>query len=64
MMARTTNRRGRTAAMAFVALLIALPGFLFTSRATPIPPNARPLALDRFLAAVDQVKPRRRRMFW
>jgi hypothetical protein len=32
------------AAIAFVALLIARPGLLVTSRATPIPPNVPPTA--------------------
>jgi hypothetical protein len=55
-MARDSNRSGRPAAMVFVALLIALPGFLVTVRATPIRPAAPP-ALDRFLAAVRGVTP-------
>jgi hypothetical protein len=56
MMARDFNRSGRPAAMVFVALLIALPGFLVTVGATPIPPNAPP-TLDRFLAAVRGITP-------
>jgi hypothetical protein len=55
-MARDSNPSGRPAVMVVVALLIALPGLLVTSRATPIPPNAPP-ALDRFLAAVDHLTP-------
>ena len=42
--------------MVVVALLIALPGFLVTLRATPVPPDAPP-TLDRFLAAVRGVTP-------
>ena len=56
MMARDSNRSSRPAAMMFVALLIALPGFLVTIRATPIPPDAPP-TLDRFLVAVRGVTP-------
>ena len=56
MMARDSHRSGRPAAMVLVALVIALPGFLVTVRATPMPPNARP-TLDRFLAAVRGVTP-------
>jgi hypothetical protein len=56
MIARDSKWSGRPAAMVFVALLIALPGFLVTVRATPIPPDASP-TLDRFLAAVRGVTP-------
>ena len=56
MMARDPSRSGRPAAMVFVAFLIALPGFLVTVRATPIPPDAPP-TLDRFLAAVRGATP-------
>jgi hypothetical protein len=42
--------------MVFVMLLIALPGFLVTIRATPIPPDAPP-TLDHVLAAVRGVTP-------
>ena len=55
-MARDANRRGRPAAMVFVALLIALPGFLVTVRATPMPRDASP-TLDGFLAAVRGATP-------
>src|SRR5438270_7523215 len=56
MKARDSHRSGRPAAMVFVALLIALPGFLVTARATRIPPGAPP-TLDRFLAAVRGATP-------
>ena len=55
-MARDSKWSGRPAAIVFVALLIALPGFLVTVRATPLPSDAPP-TLDRFLAAVRGVTP-------
>ena len=55
-MARDSKWSGRPAAIVFVALLIALPGFLVTVRATPLPSDAPP-TLDRFLVAVRGITP-------